>query len=124
MTHSKRLGTSLAAVVAIALSGCASTTVKPVYESSNLGSPPPNLVMVYRFAVSADEVTENQGFFARAQRSLGSTPLSQDEQQTARQAADRLAKDLVTGIQGLGLRAQMATPPQKLARKTEILSEA
>lgn len=126
MTGTARLGTSLAILAAAAaLAGCGSATVKPLYESNNFGgSPRPNMVLVYRFAVSADEVTENQGFFARAERGLGSTSLTADEQQTAHQAVARLGKDLVTGIQGLGLPAQVATIDQVLTPNVAMVSGA
>jgi hypothetical protein len=86
--------------------------VKPTYESTDYGAPRPNVVLVYRFAVTGDEVTLNQGFFSRVDRQLGSASLTQDEQQTARKAGQRLADDLVKGIQGLGLPAQLATVDQ------------
>ncbi len=112
MIRTSRVGTVRALLIIITAAGCASTTVKPTYESTNYGAPRPNVILVYRFAINGDEVTLNQGFFSRIDRSLGSASLTQDEQETARKAAKRLADDLVTGIQGLGLQAQLATVDQ------------
>jgi hypothetical protein len=112
MIRTSRLGSLRALLIIITAAGCGAATVKPTYESTNYGAPRPNMVLVYRFAINGDEVTLNQGFFSRIDRSMGSASLTQDEQQTARKAAQRLADDLVKGIQGLGLQAQLATVDQ------------
>ncbi len=112
MNCTSRVGIIRALLIIITAAGCGAATVKPTYESTNYGAPRPNVVLVYRFAINGDEVTLNQGFFSRIDRSMGSASLTQDEQQTARKAAQRLADDLVKGIQGLGLQAQLAAVDQ------------
>ena len=118
MNRSQKLGAASAALSALALAGCATTRVQTAYERTS-AAPPPSVVLVYRFAVNADEVTENQGFFSKVDYNLSSTPMDERKRQTAQEAADRLANDLVTGIRGLGVPAELATgstvaPPQAL----------
>jgi hypothetical protein len=124
MTRADRLGLSAAAVIAFGLAGCGAASVQPLYEQNATGVARPTMVVVYRFAVAADEVTENQGFFSKVERQMSSTPMSDEQRRTARESADRLANDLVTGIQGLGLPVALASPDQPLTPNTVLITGA
>jgi hypothetical protein len=76
--------------------------------------PRPNQVIVYPFAVSPAQVTENQGFIQGIVNNLGSTPLAERKQETGQDAANALADEMVKKINTLGLPAwkqQRGTPP-------------
>ncbi len=106
MKHTHCLGRVLLAAIGIGLTGCAATTVQPRSEQEISGLASPTVVLVYPFGITADDVTTNQGVFARVEKSLSSTPMSEAQRQTAWDVSNRLADDLVTGINGLGLYTQ------------------
>jgi hypothetical protein len=124
MRYTSRAGRALVLGVSFALSACASTTVTPVSERTIAGLPPPELVLVYRFAISASEVTPDQGFFQSVQETMGSTPLTVQQQQTAWTASNRLADDMVREINGLGLFAQRGGPGMVVPPNSLIISGA
>lgn len=108
-------------VAAVALAGCASTTVDVERESS-VQLPPPSVILVNRFAVSADEVTENQGFFQQTiDAAQGVTP-SERERQIALDVAERLADVLVERIDQLGLPARRAAPGEEGPRDAVVVT--
>jgi hypothetical protein len=95
--------------IMVALAGCAQTTVRPEQETSAIGLRPPEIVLVYRFGVNASEVTENQGIFQQAINATDSTTQGERANAIAEQVSNRLADQLVTGINGLGMAATRAT---------------
>lgn len=108
MTLSYRMCRASVVWAALILCGCAATNVQTEYEHTGR-LPAPAMIVVYRFAISADEITENQGFVAKAERDFGSTPMDEVKRQTAHEAAARMANDLVSGIRSLGLTADLAS---------------
>ena len=89
--------------------GCAKTTVQPQSQAFAIGLPPPSVVLVYRFAVNQNDITENQSLFQKAINAAGSTTQDERSAEIGRQVAQTLADDLVAKIKELGLRAQGAT---------------
>ena len=96
---------------AFILFGCAGATVTPEQTpSASVGSGQrPDRIVVYDFAVSAENVTTNQG---PLQKALNAAK-SEDEQEQARvkagqDAAHELAQALVKDLQGLGFNAETA----------------
>ncbi|MBI3800639.1 MAG: DUF4410 domain-containing protein [Deltaproteobacteria bacterium] len=97
------------------LGGCAQTTVQPQVAQWSTGSMPrPNQVIVFPFAVNADEVTENQGIIQRMVNNMGSTTATEREQGIGHDAANALADEMVQRINALGL------PAQKLQRNMPV----
>ena len=102
----------------VATYGCAKTTVQPQKEAFAIGLPTPGVVLVYRFAVNQNDVSENQSIFQKAYNAAGSTTENERTTEIGRQVAERLAEDLTAKIKDLGLRAQVAN------RGTYIPSDA
>lgn len=65
MSRQKRVHGLATATLAMALTGCAATTVQPEQETLVTNLPLPTIVLVYKFAVNLNEVTANQGLFHR-----------------------------------------------------------
>lgn len=100
---------AIALLLAASVGGCAKTVVKPQYEQqTSTQTMRPSRVLVYDFAVSAAQVSENQGLFAAVVNSLGDTTENERELAIAQEVRDRMAEDLVAGIRDLGLPAQRA----------------
>jgi hypothetical protein len=94
-----------ATFVALALAGCAATTVQVEGESADK-LPRPSVVLVHRFAVNASEVTENQGFFQKAIDSAEGETSDEKTAQIARDVSESLADALVQQINSLGITAR------------------
>jgi hypothetical protein len=106
-------GAALAGLALLA----ACTSSASVDETAGTRLPPPQVVVVQDFAVAPDEVQLDRGLSAALDRTLDAArstppPVAQ-ERQVGRQAADALARRLVTEIQDLGFQAQRGTglPP-------------
>jgi len=94
--------TTLAALAAIA--GCTSVQTEQAYTGPTL--PKPDMIVVYDFAVSPDEVQLGSGLIADVQQSMSGTPRTEQEQKAGHMVADAFARHLVAEIQDLGLPAQ------------------
>ena len=92
----------------LVIAGCARSTVKEKYESAATGASPPGIVLVYKFAVSLQDVTENQAIFHKAIDAVQGTTRGQRAQEIAEGVADRMADELVKRIDDLGLPARRA----------------
>src|SRR5438034_11646791 len=72
-----------AALVSVAGGGCAETGVFSDYQSSQSGLQRPERILVYDFAVTADEVKENRGFFQGTVNKFEGMTSAENEQQIA-----------------------------------------
>ncbi len=91
------------------VAGCAQTVVQPKYEQRAAGLVTrPSQVLVYDFAITAADVSENQGFFAAVRNSLSDTTENERELAIAEEVQNRMSEDLVAGIRDLGLPARRA----------------
>jgi len=106
------------------LSACAKTTVTPRYERAEVALQRPQRILVYDFAVTAQQVQENQGFFQALANSAETSTQSEREQEIGLQVADRLAEDLVAGIKDLGLPAERARRNSPLTDNTLLINGA
>src|SRR5262249_18195160 len=111
-----------AIVLVVSWCGCAKTVVQPKYEQKTAGPPlRPGRVFVYDFAVTAADVSENQGFFASLyNNALSDTTENERTRAIAQEVQNRMSDDLVEGIRDLGLPAQRAArgtplPPDGIA---------
>jgi len=93
--------------------GCAPTEVK-IQSESVAQFPKPERILVYRFAVSPDEVKLDRGINSKIERYITKTPRTVEEKAVGKRVADSVAKHLVENIENLGLRAEMGEgePPK------------
>lgn len=93
----------------IGLAGCAQTTVSPERESFGPRLPKPGVILVYKFAVNANEVREDQSFLQQAFDGAGTATPDERTAEIANEVAEAMADQLVDKIRELGLPAQHAT---------------
>ncbi|HVN84759.1 MAG TPA: DUF4410 domain-containing protein [Candidatus Binatia bacterium] len=111
MIQATRACATVAAI--LGLSACAKTTVKPLYERPEAALQRPQRILVYDFAVTAQQVQENRGPIQELANANDTATQSEREREIGFQVADRLAEDLVAGIRALDLpaeRARRSTP--------------
>jgi hypothetical protein len=107
MRNGLRVATALLLTAGVV--GCAQTVVQPKYEQRTAGPVArPSQVLVYDFAITTADVTENQGFFAAVRNSLSDTTENERDLEIARGVQNRMSEELIAGIRGLGLPAQRA----------------
>jgi len=90
-----------------ALAACTSTQSE--VETGGAMLPRPQVVIVEKFAVSADEVQLDQGLsteIEQAMKAQGGTSRTEQETQASHQVADAIADKLVVEIQDMGLHAE------------------
>ena len=98
-----------ALVIAATLAGCAKSTVQPEQSTYMANLPPPGVVLVYKFGVNLNEVSDNQGLFGKAVDAVEQKTAGEAAEQTAQEVANDFADELVNQINDLGLPAQRAT---------------
>jgi hypothetical protein len=110
-----RLATCVMLGLIVTIMGCASTKVQPlsVYSRSE-PLPRPDHIVIYDFAVSANEVTLNSGPIARLHNLTSDTSQTEGELKVGREVAAALSEELVQRIRALGLRAERASRMQPL----------
>lgn len=113
MKKSVYCGIVLTGLFIIIFGGCAPTEVKILSESV-AQFPKPDRILVYRFAVSPDEVKLDRGINSKIERYINKTPRTAEEKAVGQRVADSVAKHLVENIKNLGLRAEMGEgePPK------------
>jgi Domain of unknown function (DUF4410) len=97
-----------AALAGLALLAACTSTQSQV-ETAGEMLPPPQVVIVDRFAVAADEVKLDEGLSTEVEEAIRAdrgTPRTDQEQQAGRQVADAIADKLVVEIRDLGLSAE------------------
>ena len=103
------LAIAIFASLGFSLIGCGTATISPEQTASaNVAIQRPDKIVVYDFAVSAENVTENQGPLQKAYRAVAE---DQDQQSASRlatgqKAAHDLSEDLVKQLQDLGFNAE------------------
>jgi hypothetical protein len=121
-THTRRVALFLCLCMALVV-GCAPTTVTPVplpYSApammpTGAGNEPiaplakPDRVLVYDFAVSADDVALDRAVGAQLLQHLQETSQTEEQLKVGRAVAQALSVELVKAIQQLGLPAERAS---------------
>ncbi len=104
---------TLALLSVIMVAGCASTVVKSQYESAPLRLQRPSQIYVYNFAVTRQEVKENQGVLQSTVNDFKGETTFEHEGKIAEEVQTVAADELVERIQNLGLPARRvsATTP-------------
>jgi len=88
---------------ALSAAGCASTTVAPdITPTEPVSGKRPSTIYVYNFAVSAQEVTLNQGLFQKAYRDVTDENQNAEQLQLAHQTAQEISGAMVQHFQDMG----------------------
>jgi hypothetical protein len=82
-------------LAAVTIAGCAGASVNPGINTQPIGNSRPSTIYVYPFAVSAQEVTLNQGFFQRTYRKLLDSNQDLSQLQLGDQTANAMADAMV-----------------------------
>jgi hypothetical protein len=112
----------------VSVAACAPTTVQTEQDYRGAALPRPDRVVVYDFAVRADEVKLDEGVSARLISSYQSASRSEQERTAGRQVARAISKKIVEEVTRLGLYAELAQatiPPYRdnvVQIKGQILS--
>src|ERR1700736_3090939 len=93
------------ALLAIALAGCAGASVANQASSMPVSNNRPSTVYVYPFAVTAQDVTLNQGFFQKTYANLTDENQTQTQLRIAQSTALTMANAIVQELQSLGFTA-------------------
>jgi len=101
-------------LAAIAITGCAGASVSPGINTQPASSGRPSTIYVYPLAVSAQEVTLNQGFFQKTYRNLSDSNQDQSQVQLGDQTANAMANEMVQQLEALGFVASA------VARGTQV----
>lgn len=91
--------TFVIALSALYISACARTFVRPETKMRNFGLSRPQQILVYDFAVTEAEVTEES--VKKMFHEMGTTPESERERELGRRVAKALAEELVRGLHDL-----------------------
>lgn len=102
-----------AAIFAIGIAGCASTTVRPGTVRS-VAMARPGRVLIFDLAITDAEIRANQALGARIADGLSSETPSERELEIGHAVADTMSEDLVAGIGELGLRAVRSRSPDDI----------
>lgn len=116
----------LAALVSLVAGGCAGTAIHPRYESSKWGLQRPERILVYDFAVTASEMSENAGFLQGAVNDAQDVTSVPIDEQIARDVRTVAAEEFVERLHNLGLPAERVprntpVPPKSLAITGQFL---
>ena len=87
---------------AVCIGACARTVVRPETEMLNFRLPRPQQILVYDFAVTEAEATENREPIKKKVNETSGTSGGEREQEMGRQVAKALAEELVRGLRDLG----------------------
>jgi hypothetical protein len=100
------LHVSLLLLAMVTVAGCASTVVKSQYESAQPRLQRPSQIYVYNFAVTRQEVKENQGPLQSTVNDFKGETTFEHEGEIAEEVQSVAADELVERIQNLGLPAK------------------
>jgi hypothetical protein len=115
----KRLARTATAALsfAVLLNGCATTTVSNNQQMTTGTLPRPNMIWVYDFAASPDEVPPNSALAGGAY----AAPETPDQLAAGRALGAQIAGQLVTNIQGMGMPAAIGSPGTRPALNDIVL---
>jgi hypothetical protein len=99
-------------MAAVTVAGCAGASVNPGINGQPVSNGRPSTIYIYSFAVCAQEVTLNQGFFQKTYRDLSDSNQDLSQVQLGDQTANAMADEIVQRLEALGFVAS------KVARGT------
>ena len=101
-------------LTAAAIAGCAGASVNSAVNRQPVSSGRPSTIYVYPLAVSAQDVTLNQGFFQKTYRNLTDSNQDQSQLDLGEQTASALADAMVQQLQAMGFVSS------RVARGTQV----
>jgi len=105
-------GLALAVMALIVMAGCAQVRTESVEKSTDR-LPRPQVILVYDYQVSRDEVQLDSAISSRVERSVKGTPEAENQLKVEQEVSRALTTTLVDEIRKLGIRAEparMASP--------------
>jgi hypothetical protein len=99
---------------AIIAAGCAGAKVTGQSDQASIANVRPSAVVIYPFAVSASEVTMNQGFFQKAYVAMSGTDQTEQQLQLADQTAQNVCVQVAANLTNKGITTtcmNRGTPP-------------
>lgn len=103
-------------LIAVCVSACARTVVRPETKMRSFGLPRPKQIVICNFAVTEAEAAENQRPIKKTPNEAGSTPGDERHREIARQAANALAEELVQGLRDLGFAVERRPRGTRIGR--------
>lgn len=97
---------TILSLAALALAGCAQTSVTSTQTIFGGSLPRPKTVVVTDFVFSSDVVALDRGFTARLSRKLGEIPPHERKQRTAERVNDEIVATIVATLRENGLEAR------------------
>jgi hypothetical protein len=82
----------------VVVAGCAGASSTPQYQAAPAVAARPSMVIVYPLAVSASDITLNQGIFARGYRSLSGSNEYADQEKLAHDVAENVCQQVTAGL--------------------------
>jgi hypothetical protein len=101
-----RLTSTFLGLAALALAGCANTSVSNLTSFGGGGGSKPRTVIVSDMVFSSDVVMLDRGFTARLTRKIGTIPPHERRQRTAERVNDEIVATIVATLRAAGLDAQ------------------
>ncbi len=95
----------------LAVAGCSSTKISEDTYTNPDPLPKPQVVYVYKFAFSPDQVTPEQAIGAKIADLATGQSLTEEEMALGNAVAEALAEQLVEGLKEIGLPAELAPGP-------------
>ena len=99
---------------AIIAAGCAGAKVSGQSDQASIANVRPSAVVIYPFAVSASEVTMNQGFFQKVYVSMSGADQTQQQLQLGDQTAQNICVQVAANLTSKGITTtclNRGTPP-------------
>ena len=109
------------ALLAVALAGCAGASVANQASNIPVNNDRQATVYVYPFAVTAQDVTLNQGFFQKTYRDLSDENQTQSQLQVAQSTALAMANAMVQELQSLGFTASAVARGAQLSGQNILI---
>jgi hypothetical protein len=101
-------------LTALVINGCAGASFRPGVNSQPVSDGRPSTIYVYPLAVSAADVTLNQGFFQKTYRNFSDSNQDQTQLDLGQQTANAMADAMVQRLEALGFVAN------KVARGSQV----
>jgi hypothetical protein len=119
--QSRTLGAAGAAMIALALSGCAPSHVATTEAYQGAKLPRPDVVVVADFGVASEGVELDRGLGSRAERILEGGSSADEQRRVGRSVANAVSQTLVAELRAAGLPAVRASDPVGATGTTRLV---
>jgi hypothetical protein len=108
--YSQKWFGSTALSLTFVFAGCASNAVQNRYEGMSANLTRPSVVLVYVFHVPAETITKDLSLIAKGINAFGTDTPEARQAELGCEVQERMAQDVVDGINALGVPAQLGHP--------------